>query len=581
MELSKQQKDIVKAPLTPMSVIACAGSGKTKTAVNRLAKVRADLCDERGYVALLSFSNVAVKTFKNDFSQHLSQSKVTSHIYSDRVVIETLDSFLTTNILRPHASETMGASVAPFLITGNEEFLNNKQYKFWIEPKHGNSRPVQPKEIGNITVRVGEEGAKFWLNGPNSLQFINNGHTVMNRLGKLGAYTHELGKFWACKTLLENDGLLKAFVNRYPHIIVDEAQDIDALHSCLLDILAEAGVTITLIGDPNQAIYEFAGADGEYLKRFDVGEANQSLPLSTNYRSVKNILAVSNNLSASNDIHVRETLHQDFGAYYCIYEKGKEKELIDTFVHRIDAMGISQESSAVLVRARKAIGDITGASADVGQGKTKLLALATIKRDIEKDYYSAFKLLVDCVVSLLNDPPDELSTALKGNCMEPDNRDMRQKLWQFLRCSETGLPAANLKAKSEWHGLLKSRLTSLLNEIQLNYGYVPVDRIGNKVAASKLTDEPFNTSGNLNLSNERNIRVDTVHQSKGESLDAVMYIASSDHAKKMLNGPDTELGRIGYVALTRAKNFFLLAVPSNAIKSIEKDLVEVGMKPFL
>jgi ATP-dependent exoDNAse (exonuclease V) beta subunit len=72
-----------------------------------------------------------------------------------------------------------------------------------------------------------------------------------------------------------------------------------------------------------------------------------------------------------------------------------------------------------------------------------------------------------------------------------------------------------------------------------------------------------------------------VHQSKGESLDAVMYIASSDHAKKMLNGPDTELGRIGYVALTRAKNFFLLAVPSNAIKSIEKDLVEVGMKPFL
>lgn len=86
MKLSKQQKDIVRAPLTPLSVIACAGSGKTKTAVNRLAKVRAELHDNRGYVALLSFSNVAVKTFKNDYSQHMSKAIETRHSYSDRVL---------------------------------------------------------------------------------------------------------------------------------------------------------------------------------------------------------------------------------------------------------------------------------------------------------------------------------------------------------------------------------------------------------------------------------------------------------------------------------------------------------------
>lgn len=60
--LSDEQRAVVEAPTGPLSVIACAGSGKTRTAVHRLVEMRRHLGEQRGHVALLSFSNVAVDT---------------------------------------------------------------------------------------------------------------------------------------------------------------------------------------------------------------------------------------------------------------------------------------------------------------------------------------------------------------------------------------------------------------------------------------------------------------------------------------------------------------------------------------
>lgn len=61
-ELSKEQADIVALPLTPLAVTACAGSGKTRTAVHRLLSMR-QRYDGPGLIGLFSFSNVAVCRF--------------------------------------------------------------------------------------------------------------------------------------------------------------------------------------------------------------------------------------------------------------------------------------------------------------------------------------------------------------------------------------------------------------------------------------------------------------------------------------------------------------------------------------
>jgi hypothetical protein len=56
------------------------------------------------------------------------------------------------------------------------------------------------------------------------------------------------------------------------------------------------------------------------------------------------------------------------------------------------------------------------------------------------------------------------------------------------------------------------------------------------------------------------LRVETIHSVKGESLDAVLYLADKEHVKALVNGTGTELGRIGYVALTCARDLFWLGI---------------------
>src|SRR5690554_6184022 len=148
VKLTDEQKAIIDAPLNSISVIACAGSGKTKTAVNRLYKIRTDLVDDRGYVALLSFSNTAVNTFKGEFRDKQQTCKGK---YQDRVVIETLDSFITSNILRRHAYRIMECSTTPFLLTGNESFLKGDNFKFWYELPDKKAT-VPPELIRNISI---------------------------------------------------------------------------------------------------------------------------------------------------------------------------------------------------------------------------------------------------------------------------------------------------------------------------------------------------------------------------------------------------------------------------------------------
>ncbi|MEZ4311919.1 MAG: UvrD-helicase domain-containing protein [Polyangiaceae bacterium] len=253
MDLSPEQADIVAAPLGPLSVLACAGSGKTRTAVLRLAELRAKILGNRRHVALLSFSNVAVNAFKSQFAALLRARRDLSS--TARVTIETVDAFITNSIIRPHAYRTMGSARTPFLLSGREPFLENPKFRFWVRfPKSTAARPVPVKDISVFFVD-GVPG--FWYAPPNGQPLrVENGHAAAQALAKIGAYSHEIGAYWAYRTLREQPAVLRALSHRYPHILVDEAQDIGQVHQAILQLLASCHTALSLIGDPCQAIYE-------------------------------------------------------------------------------------------------------------------------------------------------------------------------------------------------------------------------------------------------------------------------------------------------------------------------------------
>ena len=125
---------------------------------------------------------------------------------------------------------------------------------------------------------------------------------------------------------------------------------------------------------------------------------------------------------------------------------------------------------------------------------------------------------------------------------------------------------------------MKASLIKLLDNIEVTYGYTKVDNIGNKIAKTGLIDQPLILNSELDLEKRSPIRVDTVHKVKGESLDAVLYIASKSNIDALLEGVDTETGRIGYVAVTRARDLFVLGVPINSVSLLGPKLEAIGLK---
>ena len=289
---SDEQQDIITHTLAPLSVTACAGSGKTFTAVRRVDALRRLLESGRGYVALLSFSNVAVDVFGRSYLEDLKDTRKAGRA---RVCIETFDGFITTKVLRPHASRTMESDCMPFLLTGTEAFLDNPLYQF---------KPNGQRYAAGIdTVEVEHKNGQLKVSCRPYSQTLEvpNGIQPVRRLGKLGAYTHALGRYWAYETLKREPKILAALAHRYPQIVVDEAQDIGSMQVALLELLTSAGSEITLIGDPNQAIFEFCGADGSYLRGYPARPGVIPKDLTINYRSVPRIVNAANSLAHRSD----------------------------------------------------------------------------------------------------------------------------------------------------------------------------------------------------------------------------------------------------------------------------------------
>lgn len=575
--LSTEQQAIVDAVLGPMSVLACAGSGKTCTAVHRLASIRKRIGEHRGYVALLSFSNIAVTTFNTSYAELTKgMSSITA---AHRIRIETFDSFLTTNILRPHACRTMGCPRTPYLITGSETFLQNTQFQFWAVPAVGKAFPVPRDEIESVVVRLNNQGAAtFHYQRHKSLLPIHNGPTVVARLGALGAYTHGLGQYWAYQTLIDQPAILRALARRYPHIVVDEAQDVVSVHQALLELLVTAGVQVTLVGDPSQAIYEFAGADGSYLREHATKFGVASHALTKNYRSVPLILATANALSKQHDIAHRSAPDNDHGAFFVGYREAQLDQLVDAFQTTLISAGLKTEKSAVVCRARGLANQLAGVDVAVGQGIVKGLASAAVLRDRRGDYYAAFKNVAACVVALLADPPGSLLVQVAQPARYPEWRPLTREIWAFTRDAAFGLPASTLVADAVWQPALLARIKDLLARIDAKLGLAPATNIGKKLSKRALPNAPLITSADLAGAQDTCIRIDTVHQVKGESLDAVLYIAKKSHVQALIAGVDTEVGRIGYVAVTRAKDLFWLGVPASALAELRGPLIALGFK---
>ncbi|WP_036022175.1 UvrD-helicase domain-containing protein [Bradyrhizobium yuanmingense] len=569
IELSPQQKGVVELPLGPLCVTACAGSGKTTTATHRLRQMRNLLNDRHGIVALLSFSNVAVDTFRKDY--YALERAQSESVRPSAVEIDTVDGFLTTNIIRPHAHRAMGSPRTAFLVHGRETFL--RRFTVW------DGKRTHP----TTDLRITFEGGMFaYEAGPSYAPVkiaTSEGQKALEKLGKVGAYTHSSGRYWAIRALKEQPFLLRALARRYPLILVDEAQDIGKEHQEILELLIDAGAELSLIGDPNQGIYEFSGATGEFLNDYRNRTGVTHRGLMVNYRSVEPIVKLANKLSGRDDESDRKEAATSHGAFFIPYNAAEKEQLLDAFRNMLASAKIDPSRAAVLCRSGKGVEEWRGGEEDQGQGTVREFVSATIYRDKFHRYDEAFRYVCSAVVGLLAENHGRQLLSRISRNVGAEVKELRRMLWAFARDSTNGVPDGSLLGDSEWHPLLVERVKQLLLRLENELGIIPADNIGNKLAKRGLLNKPLVAMSNLaSKPDAAPLRVSTVHQVKGESIDGVMYVAEKRQIRALLDGPGTELGRIGYVALTRARDLMVLGVPDTCASEFEAELLDYGFR---
>jgi hypothetical protein len=169
---------------------------------------KVSLCIGDVSVSPVVCTRTAVDTFNQSYQTLAREMGVGAG--GHRVEIDTLDGFITRNVLHPHAFRTMGAGQAAHLVTGAESFLGG--YNFW-----NGTYPL------NITqMQVGARGADIYFYYANNDQIVEldtyYASEIVRRLGRTGAYTHNwgaIGVIGPCRTSLSFCALLRAAIRTF------------------------------------------------------------------------------------------------------------------------------------------------------------------------------------------------------------------------------------------------------------------------------------------------------------------------------------------------------------------------------
>ena len=216
-----EQREAIFAEELEFLLRAAPGSGKTWTSCRRFIWRAANWPHAVGGLALLSFTNAAIREFKTatiDVGRR--------DLLSDPNYVGTFDSFVERYILAPFGHLLTGADKRPKLFPGPRPGdWNNTQLKVWRDGKGRQKIPVPAWEV----IPYPED---MKLRFKSSIAFGNQplaaAHKPVHRLLSLGYYTHAQRVFWACKLLIERPHIAELLARRFREIIVDEAQDTNA-----------------------------------------------------------------------------------------------------------------------------------------------------------------------------------------------------------------------------------------------------------------------------------------------------------------------------------------------------------------
>lgn len=568
-----EQKSVIEEKSASVAVISCPGSGKTYTTALRMAYRLKNWKSSSSGIALLSHTNVAVKSFEKQFQDiGYFQLPKLPHF------VGTLDGFITRFLIANYGHVVMKSKRCPVLVSKSEKFLISPKFKVMFSGKKKYLKLISELNIG---IKDNSPYLYYSFNGKEILP--NNQSEAIQALysfAESGFYTHDHARYWGLQVLKRVPRLREILSHRFPEIIVDEAQDTSFWQQLILCDLEKSGSKLMLVGDPEQSIYEFNLGSSNHLadhaNRKDVVQKR----LLTNFRSNQKIVSTISLFSKMHPISFERTCSEEWQGVYLI-EYSNLTELVEIFHKKILSCGLLPEKSTVIARSRDLVNKLRGNFNSFNNSNTHKFARAALERDCKGNLDEAYSICKAIILDVSNATQRWYEIEQEPNLSEL-KLSLRIILWEFVRNPITGLPYSSLKAKSEWYPKLKIALECLYKKLILLPGLIKPRTLWNKVPSKGLNDNPFITVHSSLL--DSSLRIDTVHGVKGETFDATLYVVTKEYLKPLLNkfegkhNAKDELVKIGYVALSRPKHLLWLAVPKQTTNKDKSILLKAGFQ---
>lgn len=344
--LNEKQHLAVTSDKKYIRVIAGAGSGKTKVLTSRIVHLIQNNNIYPSNILAITFTNKAAQEMKERVEKELGIRPPyisTFHSFCVRVLREDIDSLgysKSFTIL----DEDDQKQLAKDLIKQSNYKLEPKELVGYISyNKNGNVSPSMAYDLANNIPDM-QRKASLYKEYENRLQQTNclDFDDLLLKVNQL---------------FQSNPSVLSKWQNRFSHILVDEFQDTNDVQYSLVKHLVGAKNNLFVVGDPDQTIYTWRGANVSLILNFDRDfQDSLTVILDKNYRSSQNILDASNRLIAHNFKRLQKDMfaHNGAGEEVVTMNFFKAEEEANWVVSKIQEMkmkGESYHNFAILYRA--------------------------------------------------------------------------------------------------------------------------------------------------------------------------------------------------------------------------------------
>lgn len=296
--LNDKQREAVAAPLGNYLVLAGAGSGKTRVLTHRIAWLIAVEGISEGAIMAVTFTNKAAAEMRHRIQTTLAQHSNHSLF---GMWVGTFHS-IAHRLLRSHYADA--GLPQDFQIMDSEDQL--RLMKRLLKLHNYDEKMYPPKQACWYINNKKDDGLRpdmiDDMNDRQEKEWIRIYEIYQDTCDRSGLVDFAEILLRAYELFLKKSLILQSYQRRFQHILVDEFQDTNNIQYAWIKLLAGDTGKVMIVGDDDQSIYGWRGAQIENIQRFlDDFDQAQTIRLEQNYRSTGNILKSANELISNNE----------------------------------------------------------------------------------------------------------------------------------------------------------------------------------------------------------------------------------------------------------------------------------------